>query len=392
MQAIDPKRKSLVASEEIFRWVKTGRFSPGDRLPSERAMAKELGMNHLTVRRGLAELVSKGIVEKRPNVGNFVASRTVSETAIVLPKFVVQGSSPHPFFSQIVAGVQATLDQKTSAMLILSYRPGHLWEDVGPALTARQIGGVVLAPGADVTIEDVQRIRQAGIQVVLIKPSLPLAPLRLMSVEVDVSGATAEVFDGILARGHRRIVIAQYASDPLLVSYRRLIDTIVQRWGSDEVQIKYIEISNTETTIDFSPLRRVFDDGPMPSVVMLYDEFMASAMFRYCYERDVRVPDDLSVASVLDSAPTLHPVPLAAADSATAGRQQGRLAAEYLLRLMASERPAERRVYVGCDVHWHASLATITEPTRDGSAAPVPTTTATEPATAAAQSAAELAR
>jgi len=359
MTLVETKLKSSVASEEILKWVKTGRFSPGERLPSERAMAKELQMNHLTVRRGLAELVNKGIIQKRRNVGNFVASSSIGETAIVLPRFVLQGSSPHPFFSQIIVGIQSVLDQKSPVALILSYRPGHLWDDVGPELLSRRIGGMILAPGIDVKLEDVRRIRDAGIEVVLIKPNIPLLPLQLPSVEMDVAGAMAGVLDGILARGHRRIVIVRYATDPLRAAHNEIMQAIGRRWGINDLESMLLDVPSDDKSINFSVIKRIFDSGPMPTAVMVHDEFMASALFRLCYERDVRVPTDLSIASVLDSAPNLHPVPLTAADSAAGGREQGRIAADMLIRLVSGDRPSERVIHVGCDIRWQASLAPL---------------------------------
>jgi GntR family transcriptional regulator of arabinose operon len=371
MTVLDTKLKSSVASEEIMKWVKTGRFSPGERLPSERAMAKELRMNHLTVRRGLSELVTKGIIQKRRNVGNFVAGPTSAvETAIVLPRYVLQGSSPHPYFSHVVAGIQAALGHASPATLILSYRPGHLWEDVGNALISRRIGGVILGPGADVVIEDVRRIRDAGIEIVLVKPNLTLSPLQLCSVLVDVMGAMAALLEGVLERGHRHITFVQYQQNPMRGHERMLVENIFRRWGLPEGP-RYVEVFNTAESIDFSSLAQIFEpnDGqPLPTAVVLFDEFMASAMFRLCFERNIRIPADISVAAVQDSAPATHPVPLTAGDSATAGREQGRIAAEMLSRLVAGERIVERQIHVGCNVRWHPSLQTIhsTEPSSAG--------------------------
>jgi len=362
MTLLDARLKSSIACEEILNWVRMGRFSPGDRLPSERAMAKELRMNHLTVRRGLAELVSRGVIQKRRNVGNFVAGATpVVETAIVLPHYVLHGTAPHPYFSHVVAGIQSAIGH-TPATLILSYRPGRLWEDVGNELVSRRIGGIILGPGADVTVEDVRRIQQAGIEIVLIKPNLLLMPLQLCSELVDVYNPTAELVEGMLARGHRQITIVQYEQNPIVQFERMIIDTVFRRWGLAEGP-RYLGIPANASSIDFSVLNRIFDDGPRSSAVLLFDEFMASAMFRLCFERNILIPADLSIASVQDSAPATHPVPLTAGDSAAAGREQGRVAAQLLSRLTRGERPAERRIHIACDVRWQASLSTLNRST-----------------------------
>ncbi|MEO0484710.1 MAG: phosphonate metabolism transcriptional regulator PhnF [Pseudomonadota bacterium] len=51
-----------------------GRYAPGDRLPTEAALAERFGVNRHTVRHGLAALVDEGLVRTRRGAGAFVAA------------------------------------------------------------------------------------------------------------------------------------------------------------------------------------------------------------------------------------------------------------------------------------------------------------------------------
>lgn len=51
-----------------------GRYGPGDRLPTEAALAERFGVNRHTVRHGLAALVDEGLVRTRRGAGAFVAA------------------------------------------------------------------------------------------------------------------------------------------------------------------------------------------------------------------------------------------------------------------------------------------------------------------------------
>jgi DNA-binding LacI/PurR family transcriptional regulator len=354
------KLKSSQASDQILEWIKRGRFAPGERLPSERAMAEELRINHLTVRRGLAALVSRGLVQKRPNVGNFVSEALpTAEIAIILPRFILQGGTPHPLYNQLIAGIHGGVDQRTATATVLSYRPGALWEDVGDVLVARRIRGVILAPGSDVHIEHIQPFLRAGISIVLIKPSIALAPLGLTSVFLDMSATMAQLLEGILERGHRRVVVAQYDAYGMHEFDRQIIESGLRRYGITDVSSCVLEVPNTGEAIDTSVLERIFTARTLPSAVMLQDEYQASALFRMCYERGVRIPDEMSLAAVFDSTPHLHPVPLTAADSVAASLDHGRIAASLLVKLMAGEKLIEREIRIRCDVRWRASLAPV---------------------------------
>lgn len=51
-----------------------GRYSPGDKLPTEAALAERFGVNRHTVRHGLTALIAEGLVRTRRGAGAFVAA------------------------------------------------------------------------------------------------------------------------------------------------------------------------------------------------------------------------------------------------------------------------------------------------------------------------------
>ena len=63
--------------ETIRERIASGGYAPGDRLPSEAALAAELGIHRLTARRALEELAREGLVVARKGSGTYVASRHV---------------------------------------------------------------------------------------------------------------------------------------------------------------------------------------------------------------------------------------------------------------------------------------------------------------------------
>lgn len=51
-----------------------GRYGPGDKLPTEAALAERFGVNRHTVRHGISALVEEGLVRTRRGAGAFVAA------------------------------------------------------------------------------------------------------------------------------------------------------------------------------------------------------------------------------------------------------------------------------------------------------------------------------
>lgn len=62
--------------------IATGRLAPGDRLPSARKLAAELGVNFHTVRKAYGELESAGLLALEPGRGTFVREGATDDPAL----------------------------------------------------------------------------------------------------------------------------------------------------------------------------------------------------------------------------------------------------------------------------------------------------------------------
>ncbi|CAA9385086.1 MAG: Transcriptional regulator, GntR family [uncultured Rubellimicrobium sp.] len=65
----------LQVSERLIREIGAGRLADGARLPPERDMAADLGIAVGTLRKALADLAAKGLLERRQGSGNYVRHR-----------------------------------------------------------------------------------------------------------------------------------------------------------------------------------------------------------------------------------------------------------------------------------------------------------------------------
>lgn len=73
-QKIRPKR----ISDEIFAQIKNliveGKLKPGDKLPPERELAKQMGVSRPTLREAINKLEARGLLEQRQGGGTYVKS------------------------------------------------------------------------------------------------------------------------------------------------------------------------------------------------------------------------------------------------------------------------------------------------------------------------------
>jgi GntR family transcriptional regulator len=58
----------------IQEWARGGRYQPGDRLPTEAELTSLFRVSRVTIRRALALLTTRGVLEARQGAGTFIAS------------------------------------------------------------------------------------------------------------------------------------------------------------------------------------------------------------------------------------------------------------------------------------------------------------------------------
>jgi len=72
MEFINNKGIFLQIADNISEKVMEGKYPPGEKIPSVRDLATEIGVNPNTVMRTYAELQSRGIIENKRGIGYYV--------------------------------------------------------------------------------------------------------------------------------------------------------------------------------------------------------------------------------------------------------------------------------------------------------------------------------
>lgn len=74
LKDLQSENKSMYSAAQIIQFIKEGKYKAGDKLPSERDLARQLGVSRHPVREALSALRLAGIITSRPGDGTFVAS------------------------------------------------------------------------------------------------------------------------------------------------------------------------------------------------------------------------------------------------------------------------------------------------------------------------------
>jgi GntR family transcriptional regulator/MocR family aminotransferase len=138
--------------DQLRQAILGGRFRPGDRLPSTRALAASLDVARITVEQGYEQLAGEGYLESRPGSGRYVARPLPDDLLIAA------GPAPRPHAASVGAvatsawaarlmrnettGAPGGLDdpyERSGAALRYDFRPGATSRDAFPASLWRRL-------------------------------------------------------------------------------------------------------------------------------------------------------------------------------------------------------------------------------------------------------------
>jgi GntR family transcriptional regulator, N-acetylglucosamine utilization regulator len=74
-------------ADRLINQIEAGELSPGDRLPPERELSENLGINRMTLRRALRVLEAQGWVLRKHGVGTFIGEPKIDRPMDVLFRF-----------------------------------------------------------------------------------------------------------------------------------------------------------------------------------------------------------------------------------------------------------------------------------------------------------------
>ncbi|MBC7599009.1 MAG: FadR family transcriptional regulator, partial [Polaromonas sp.] len=69
LHAVGPQRLYRLIAEQLRKLIRTGEFAVGSRLPTERGLAKQLGVSRSSVREALIALEVEQVIEVRTGSG-----------------------------------------------------------------------------------------------------------------------------------------------------------------------------------------------------------------------------------------------------------------------------------------------------------------------------------
>jgi GntR family transcriptional regulator of arabinose operon len=320
-QVVSSAASALPKYRQIFEnlrdAINSGRYSPGQRLPSEAELVNVFGASRITVIRALRELQTQGIIERRAGSGSYV--RKVAKAGHTFGLLIPELGQTE-IFEPICGGMARAPHMERHALLwgrslADSAAKESEARDLCRQLIAKKVSGVFFAPleltaGKDTTNRSIAEVfDEARIPIVLLDRDLVAYPERSRYdlIGIDNRRAGYVMTKHLLGLGCKRVAFlgrprSAPTVDARIAGYREaVLDAEVE---FDPQFIARIEPWDKEQVKDI--LHRLRPDG-----IVCANDYTAGQLMRTFNELSVAVPDQIRVTGMDDvKYASLLPVPL----------------------------------------------------------------------------------
>ena len=320
-----PKYQELLDSLKAD--ILSGRFQPGQKMPSEAALVQRSGASRITVGRAVRELQNLGLVDRVAGSGTYVRQPAADNPRPHLFGLLIPDLGETEIFEPICQGIANSPDAGDHALLwghadARAKRAEQAWRLCQQYLS-RNVSGVFFAPleyeseAEKTNRRIVSALHAAGIPVVLLDRRCSRIPERKRSDLVGINNRQAgyAATEHLVKHGCRRIGFMGYHGAP---------STIAERMAGYEEALR----EHSLRPVGHSELENIRDYPALEAFVCVNDRVAGQLMHTFL-ARGMKIPDDVRIVGIDDVAyASLLPVPL------TTVRQPTREIGEAALRAM----------------------------------------------------------
>ena len=352
-QAPAPKYQQIL--ESLQHEILSGRYQPGQKLPSEAALVKRFGTSRITVGRALRELYHAGLIHRRAGSGTYLANTTYGDGGFLFGLLIPDFSGTE-IFGPICQGMSEAPQARKNALLWGNITPDpatkaeQAWE-LCQQYISKKVAGVFFAPlertaGSDQTNRRISSaLERARIPVVLLDRCFLPYPNRSGHdlVGIDHRRAGYKITEHLLMLGCRRIAFVAYSNSASTVPARIAGYREALFASGAPVEPTLVHTLNTG---DESEVRRLME-LLNPDAIIGANDRTAGHLMHSLIRSQYRIPKDVRIVGIDDvEYANLLPVPLTTVHQPC--REIGMAAVDAMLERVARPDMPVRDILLDC--------------------------------------------
>ena len=297
---VENKPKHRVIYEYFLDAISKGEFKPGCKLPSERALAKDLSVNVATIRRAVKELVMNGVIEKRVGDGTYLKkkSQELSDEDKNTVNIITSSydGSVHKEFAEIAIKEAPNygLIPKLTKLPPINYVSALKLINPEQCMIVLSEENFINGPLAKMLKSTFKHSALIGDR---------LDSEEVCSVIGDDNYGVRLLIEHLKENGHERIaVLANSLHVPTEKIQVAIWRSLVDESYSEELMIN-AEVPTAAQPMDyaFKAVKKALKTNDFTALICLNDELALGAMAA-CRDCGKKLPDDISIASIGNTA------------------------------------------------------------------------------------------
>ena len=360
----DPTRlKYEQLSARLTSEVQAGRLKPGDLLPSEPALAKNLNLARSTVRQALSQLERSGLVRRVRGKGTFVHEDAARRLKTGLDVFALIVPEQSGYYPSLMAGFEEAAAVVRNQVIVVSTRnDARRQADAILQLIDKEVSGVAMVPILAVPSTpayQARHLQKNNVPVVLCHRGIEGVRAPVVALDGYKIGRAAG--DAMIKRGHRRIAFISSLRTGLALEYEHGLRAALEVAGASlpESHAIYVGIDGHEQHAEFEGrMDAALHDllalpaARRPTAIYASFDSVAELVYLQLTRRGLAVPEDISLIS-FGGAERLgsmqHRLTAVTVDEAAIGRT----AANLLSDMRAGKRAIETDERLEVEVGFH---------------------------------------
>lgn len=332
--------------QQITWLIASGKLKPGDRLPTIRKLAAQLGVHMHTIRQAYHSLEADGLVETRPSRGTRVKPFELNKlvtTESASPSHTIGVLIPniYSFYDPFIGGVEE-IARRSGYMIIvcITRDSAELTRQSAQQLVAKKVDGIIAAsPVADVFKRQLPVSSDGPPLVYVDSPQF-----QTNSILLDLEAAGFLATDHLIEHGHKRIgMITAPLTWPNFYDAYRGYERALTASNLTVEPDSVIETPSFSLEDGFQAGLRLLEMKNPPKAVFVSGDVMAAGVFRALKENGKRIPEDFAIISKdnIELAALMDP-PLTTVNLPS--YQMGVEAVNMLIKLISGKRLEKKKI------------------------------------------------
>jgi GntR family transcriptional regulator of arabinose operon len=353
-----PKHKYREILEKIQDDITSGRYQPGQRLPSETELVRRYGASRMTVSRAMHELQTGGLVVRRVGSGTFVAQTSNSKSHVF--GLLIPELGQTEIFEVICKGMMESQEAVRHSLLwgnsaSKENEKEQMAEQLCQHYISQKVSGVFFAPVEFSTgrfrsnQRIVEALDKAGIPIVLLDRCLEPYPRRSRYdlVGIDNRRTGYQATEHLIRAGAKRIAFIARPNSAATVDARIA-------GFREAIQIQAFAHTSTRDSVNIGDasdqkfIKAVLKKD-RPDAFLCANDFTAGKLMHTLMSIGVRIPEEVKIVGIDDvKYASLLPVPLSTQHQPC--RDIGRIALAVMLSRITNPDLPARDVLLGCQM------------------------------------------